>query len=325
MALPTLAKSWAFQSIEVARNATVMTQCQSLLLAIKQVFKTFSPAWTVWGSSNGATVFGNGDGVDRWASTTNVVWANVGTNHSWIVLQQTGLGAYISIDCTPGTTGYGGLTVKYSKLGFGSANGGVNGTANTAPTALDQVTLSSATWGCTSTANIRQYIHAMQSTDGKCTRIFLTNKCACSALWVFDTAIATDVAWTDPILFSVMAYSPGLQNLYNYGALWTRIGSTSLQLYHSCLTKGTAGTSPLVVDKLELNGSEGWPLYEIPLYCITPNMGGFKGVLQDIWWGNSGRFTGDCYPNDGVRSFVQFDNLVVPWNGTEPIIGSPNW
>lgn len=326
MAFPTLTKSWGFREVEVARNATHTIQSQNLLYEIKQTLKLFSPAWTVWGSSNGLTAFGNGDAVDRWASyTTNLVWANVGTNHSWMVLRQTGLGAWILLDCTPGTAPATALTVKYSKLGFGLVNGGTNGNANTAPTATDQVTINAVRWGAQATANIRQYIHALQSTDGQCTRIFITSKAQCFALWMFDTAIATDAGWTDPKLFSVQGYGADIANLNSYGRPWTKIGATNLQLNQASLCRGTTVASNIQSERMPLYGVAGWPLYEIPLYCTDKGIAGYKGRMVDMWWGSTARYHGDCYPNDGVRSLVQFGNLVVPWNGTEPTIGSSQW
>lgn len=54
-----------------------------------------SSFWTVVGSNDGVGNFSSGgpvgdtnnDGVDRWASKANVIFANSGTNHSWIILK----------------------------------------------------------------------------------------------------------------------------------------------------------------------------------------------------------------------------------------------
>jgi hypothetical protein len=54
-----------------------------------------SSYWTVVGSNDGVGNFSSGgpvgntnnDGVDRWVSRANVIFANAGTNHSWIILK----------------------------------------------------------------------------------------------------------------------------------------------------------------------------------------------------------------------------------------------
>ncbi len=48
-----------------------------------------SANWVVVSSSDGVGGFGNEDGVDRWPTRANVIRANHGTNHSWIVLKST--------------------------------------------------------------------------------------------------------------------------------------------------------------------------------------------------------------------------------------------
>src|SRR4051812_33626557 len=95
MSLPTLAKSWQY-NVNQAYNATgsFLTNNRNLLLGIKNSFIGFAQnPWQVRGSSNSVSasllaVGAAGPGTDLWASTSNLVWASVGSAHSWIVLRQ---------------------------------------------------------------------------------------------------------------------------------------------------------------------------------------------------------------------------------------------
>jgi hypothetical protein len=107
MTLPTLDKTggaaWQFNvNQDVGGYGVEHEDCADLLYKIKQALTTFgSVPWTVWGSCDGAGGFGNNDLNDRWTADstyTKLKWAASGA-HSWIVLEQSGLGgAQLCID-----------------------------------------------------------------------------------------------------------------------------------------------------------------------------------------------------------------------------------
>jgi hypothetical protein len=81
--------------------------------------------WAVDYSCNGTTAGTAGDGVDRWATYANVVQANSGTAHSWIVLVKSGL--YCLIDANNATNN---VRISFSKVAFtgGSTTAGPTST-----------------------------------------------------------------------------------------------------------------------------------------------------------------------------------------------------
>src|SRR6266568_2376351 len=99
MPVPTLDKTYeytragAISTVNQAFTAsgTILTDCQAIIFAwVRSLLNFTTNPWTCTGSSNG-TGTGALDAVNRWAASTNLIWANSG-NHSWIVLKSAGIG-----------------------------------------------------------------------------------------------------------------------------------------------------------------------------------------------------------------------------------------
>src|SRR5512147_759035 len=114
MTAPAHSLVYQFQADQlIAPAATVLLSCQALMFATKQSLKgagvwvdkdnvvvASSGNWTTTSScdgSGGAGSFGNNDNVDRWVTSANLIWAAAASNHSWHVLQQTGIAAKFQI------------------------------------------------------------------------------------------------------------------------------------------------------------------------------------------------------------------------------------
>lgn len=335
MPLPTPTRSWTYQHKGITRGSTAIQQCTNVIREIKKTFLDFG--WTVWGSAfNAGGGYGNGDGVDRWPAFANLTWST-----DWIVLVHSTIcgGVKVLLGLTQGSLSCAdNLIVRYSKLGFGAANGGTDGTTSIVPTALDQVTLNTGVWGANETVYRPHYLHTMMSTDGLCYRMFLFQSNLCTGFWFFDVASATDPAWIDINIFRMLGTkspwdvttlsSTGIGDLY---AFKTKIAGTLVALCPIGPAIFVNPTSAILgsntIQKIENNNTDGYPFHEIGLHCNTAPYRGIKGKLVDIWWGQR-RLNGDCFPNDRTQQFTQLGGVVVPWDGTEPItcpMNSPAW
>lgn len=103
--MTTFEQTWQEDNNRVPSDqTTVALQCKSMLWWMKAFLKgeiggASVGLWTCTGSSDSATA--GIDGVDRWTASfdgTKIVRANGAVAHSWIVLYNAGLGAYLLID-----------------------------------------------------------------------------------------------------------------------------------------------------------------------------------------------------------------------------------
>ena len=335
MALPTLNKTWQFSVNNiVAGSATVLTSCQNLMFAIKNIMKAFGTSpWTVWGSNDGqgAGHFGNGDANDRWAASTNLIWAATGANHSWIVLQQGGLGgnAAICIDCRDASTNpYNCIITMSPSAGFGTANGGADGTAVAAPTASDSITvLSAAAWGGTASSILtRSLISAMQSTDGQCTRIFIFRKGGVCGTWVFDKAKSPISQWISPVFAYIKgdsADAPTDPDTASYANLYAANVKSYLTVACSGNFTGEGDSANLIGEIMTFADEDTleWPIAAMGVYFSTIGHRGHRGEVFDMWWGSTARVTGDCYPGSGTTlQFIQIGDIILPWDQATALI-----
>jgi len=95
--------------------------------------------WTVRGSSNGTSSF-SVSGVNHIAARTNLVWAAVGANHSWMWLENTTLGYQIVIDCIDATNT--NISLRAASAATGAYTGG---SLTNAPTSAEDFVWSSTT------------------------------------------------------------------------------------------------------------------------------------------------------------------------------------
>lgn len=336
MALPTLEKTWQFNvNQSIGTNSSAEADCDDLLLKIKNSLLGFgSSPWVVWGSCDGSgggsgVGFGNNDYVDRWVDATDIVHAAAASNHSWTVLEQSGLSnAQICIDMSNSNV-YAG-TITFSPAGQfgapGSGGTGADGTATARPTAGDSITLINNTnWGGTS-AGFYGKLYVMMSSDGQCTRIIQLRGNAAPMFWGIEKAKSPISAWTNPIF----AWATGNTGSIDYPAYnyfndvstypQTKIGSDTVNLFVTSegWGSGMSGENITVPD----DDTGEWVLCPMGLASTTTShRGPRKGLVYDLWWGNVTLNTGDTYPNNTTRSLVQIVDMVFPWNGSIPLIG----
>jgi len=339
MAAPTLIKTWQFQSNRVfAAQSTNILCSQSTVLGLKNMLLAFAlKPWQVWGSCNGAGMFGNGDGVDRWISPTDLVWNNAGSGHSWIVLTQPEVSAKYALllDLSPSDASGGVITLRLSlAAGFGAANGGSNGTATAAPVASDAITLiNGASWGGGSSFELKRHVlHAMMSSDGKNTRLLVCRDGLLSGLWLLETAIEHIAAWSVPHLayaigqgsFQTPTEVQQQANLTNLqlgtAGFYSRLGATLIEM--TLAGPSTNMTYPYTGHQMLVSLAGKSQFLVAPAryaYSRTSGYDGVKGKVPDLWWANASgaRATRLYFPGDASRTFAMIGDLLLPWDGSD--------
>jgi hypothetical protein len=327
MPAPSKVKTWQFNLNSLQRGANYDTSRIRILNYIKDKLKGFgSTPWTVSGSSNSSA--SGMDGTDRWTST-NLQWNSAGNPHSWIVLRQTGLAAKCEIcfDCANVNTHL--LTVVVSPVnGFGTVNGGTDGSTAARPTATDEmVILNGGDWITGSANNTPCIVHCMQSTDGKCTRVIICANGYPVSLFMFDYANNALSGWTGTkAYFSVkgIGNSTATQLDYTYynntNANVNFKHSTTAGLFYfatpGCVSSVFGKHAGGLVSH-DLSGE--WPFFAITLASTSTSVLGLFGTAYDLYWGtnaNSNTIPMDYYMSGSALSWAQFGTLIVPWDGS---------
>lgn len=355
MSVPATIRTWQFQVNQVlAPLGTTVLNNQAEMFAIKQSLKgagswtdstgaaaVSSGNWVVTGSSDGVGGFGNNDGIDRWAASTNLIWAAAGVNHSWIVLEQAGIpGAtnnfQLCIDLSNASQYNGTIVVSPDSTFAG-------GTATARPTAADErVLINNTTWGGVN-GDGPQRLHVLKTSDGTSTRIVALRTSNAGSggwtvlFWLFDLPIDTLSAWTNPtaaLALGTSTQNPGagiaiVGNLSNVANTWSRTpGGTNFQStwtaegtqQHAILTDSYGSVNGGQQNVCDVNNEA--PLFSVGLYSTTVNARGPNGSLADIRLAleNLGTANGRSYPGETTpyRQWAQFDDVTLPWNRALP-------
>ena len=144
--------------------------------------------------------------------------------------------------------------------------------------------------------------------------------------WLFDKPNRTVSGWTVP---AVALVSGTYDTLLDYAALHTvsspnlkGYGTSAMSLWMS--TESFGSSLGAVGAKLVSANSfdSHWPLTPIGLASLDAGQVGRHGELFDLWFGSTAANHGDTYPGDATRQFVQFGDLVFPWDGLPGDAGS---
>ena len=326
MALPTVVKTYQYSvNNTIAAGATDTENFQRVLLGIKNALIGFGTLpWTVVGSSDSAAAAM--DAVDRWAAYTNLVWNTAGNARSWIVLKNTGLAANFQLLLC--LTAVGATNEYLMEMVISPASGFTGSSTTARPTATDEVVVhtSSQAWIGGFTVPFATVHHVLKSTDGEVTRWFVCVAGLVVAHFSIDKAATSTGGWTTPIIVTqgdittTAADHCTLVRLYNIAYAMGFQGTTSFMNYWTA--EGMASSSNVFSQFGEANQfSSEWSIGRVGLVCTTAPFRGRHGQLRDIFWTNTvGIENGSTFPSGGTKTMASFGDIVIPWNGTTPVI-----
>jgi hypothetical protein len=342
VALFPIVKTWRFQvDQEIAAGADALAACQNLAWAFKRSLlglgswtdiddaAASSPAaWAIVGSSNGVAA-GNNDNVDRIASAADFQPGPV--QKTWYVAHNAALGIYLCFALGDGGSNAYGAFVYVSRVGFGAAHGGTNGSTSNSPTATDQQFVVQNDWGGPDTAGEASNLHVKIASDGT-TRLWITRG-ALVGCYLFEK-LGGASGWLYPVACFGAGNKDATEVVNN-----ANLGITSTSVWAAWLNTGEAFTpracdyynsfigSPFIESLTAADGySASIPLRLIPLVSNSAGALGVIGHFEDLYLALESTTTGDCYDDDAgltERKLIHFDALATVWPGTLPKI-NPN-
>jgi hypothetical protein len=322
MTMPTPEKTWQFDvNNAVGGTGTALTDYQiAMMNLVKALVEMPINPWVVMGSSDSSNA--GMDSVNRWAPAgvwdrTKLVWATAGSAHSWIVLRQAGIFSLceICIDLNYGNTQAYNATVLMGFTGF------TGGSTTARPTATT-ISLITAQWLYGSNLPFGAYIHAMQSTDGECSRIVIMKEDVPCVFWLIDKPKNPVTGWTDPVVAITSSNSSttamSITHLNDTARANCRIAGTTA----ACFLTGEGFSTNLIYENtpyLRPNQISGEITpFPVGLVSETTGVKGRHGELFDIWWGPPGVASGSpdgTWPDDSTKKYWSPDALILPWNG----------
>lgn len=323
MAIATNTKTWqhlsnaaASVNVAVPAQGSVLATNRYILWTIKNLLKGFaSNPWTVVSSCDGSGAAPSAS--DTWTTAANIIFANGGSNHSWIRLKQAGIAtnAEILIDCTVSASG-NSFTLSFSPTGF--VNGGTATAAPTSAANSSVVVVSGASWTALA-SDVPSRVSVMQSTDGQATRVVVCASGSVQAVWAIDKPANPSTGWSNPMIVWVCATPPVA------GAV-TGISSTFGKMLHSVSPYGYSivmqvegnSTAIYAADSTlggnmsnEISGE--WPMLPVAFAAAGAGARGRHGTFNDLWMASTATASGDTYPV-AQADFAQFGCLILPWN-----------
>jgi hypothetical protein len=325
VSLPTLVKTYQYNVNQAnAATGTVLTTNRNLLLLLVATLKGFATLPWIVRYSCSSTVAGVADDlVDRWAAAANLVWSAVAGTHSWMVLRRND-GVEILLDLT-GTSSSGSVL----NLMISPSAHFTGGTTTARPTATDEFCSTSSGAGVAygpPSADTATRLHVWHSTDATVTHVGIAALgVMCGWVTIASPQPPISSGWTSPV-WGMCFGTTGATDVMTVGNLVS--GAIGKGRVTTLMNLGL--TSEMYLDAaggqlhrtlVQVNDlTSEWEMYPIGLFSVTASHRGRHGVVFDMWWGSDGVATADTYPNDVTRQFIQFGKLILPWNGSVPVM-----
>lgn len=333
MGAPSLSKAHEFRAnVAIAASGTVLTTNKNALLEWIGAWTTTtnyvdatnnattpSNMWQVRYSCDSVTAGTAGDLVNRWAAAANVVWANSGSAHSWIVLRSTTVGTSVEllISCE-GSSATGAILTVY--ISYASNFSG--GTTTARPTAADEaVLLNGANWGASAAADGALKMHTSKSTDGQSWDLKIC-KGGLTVTWVvIQKAVAHDATWTNPVVALIIGGTTEAVTVANVNttASFKALGASAMTMFASMPFANSASVISQQTTAASL--SSKWNFWGMGLVSYTALNVNTTGAPIDMWWVSTTNPTGSTFPSTGTASqFAQFGCLAFPWFQTSALV-----
>lgn len=288
--------------------------------------------WTVEGgySNEGGMGLHNNDQFDVWPDRLTMG----GTTDTWMHLKAP-VASPMTAEVAFGATFSGGAPENLYRMnihvstgaGFGTVNGGGNGSSTTGPTATDQHVYN--VWGSStttsSTADTTSWYGA-HTTDFKHYRLICFQQRVLIMQLSFDIPNNPRADFDDADVVHSWRHSggnvtdPGAtvldQDFYTSALYKARVGGNNRSLY-----LGTPGYANLGLQShntvLEDNKMIVHPC---DLYNNTLNEKGYMGTIPDLYYGNNNQIAvllGDSV--GGAANWISGGSMITPWDPAEPL------
>jgi len=333
MALAYTKAGWSFEKYLYAYEQDLQLMQQHWWFGLKSVLVALG--WEVRGGLSSVGLFHNTNeaygaysGSDPWPTVADT--NKTGSDMYIIMRSPTGLEICMGANYATQTTYlYFGFMIISHAAGFGSANGGANGTSGTAavpPTATDQQVIynhntNSNTTGIDNGSTFS--IYGMKSSDDLNCRLVIKRLRGVN-LWLSlehltnphanldNSGRVISVRWAtgDEQINSVMDNGYYTSALY-YG----RVSGVNRALY-----AGTNGYANLGHQSLNIVQADNkMVVAPVDLYNNTLGEKGYYGTVPDLYWGNNNQFfqlLGDSI--GGAPKWFSGGSLVSPWDSVTP-------
>jgi hypothetical protein len=291
---------------------------------------------TCAGSSDGTDA--GMDGVNRWDSTGDLVWQTEANARSWMVLRGPRGDLLIELVTNSSSNTHVG-SLWWSPTGFGSANGGTDGSTTTRPTATSEAQICSGNWGGPSSA-AASVSHVWISDEGDIRWVICRSGTPVGVVCVEAPGVdlvgdAWDhkaSAWHVGTSLAVPSSVPtGLADIYDNSAAQEFGFRGSSLLTFAKMSVGFNPSTDFQNMSDNMSGPHAvtgeYPLLPVGAFCITSENVGWFCWYADRWGGLGSVASGFTFPGDEAleadrRQLVQFGTLILPWNKSNPVLAA---
>ena len=334
MALPYTKAGWNFAKYLYAYELNVLLQNKHYWFGIKTVLVALG--WEVRGGNsqsgglahNTAEAFGAWSGIDPWATFDD---ANRNSGHAmYIILRHpSGFEMVIGSNYSSGPTySYWQFCIISNGAGFGTANGGTNGTSGTGgqpPTATDQFIVQADDGSAYHNGILNGgtfSIYGARSTDNLSTRLFIQRYRGIS-FWLSMDHLDNPHAnlegarvFQHSVVNSDEPINSPISNAHYTGALYYgRVSGVWRGLY-----AGTSGYANVGHHSLNIVQADAkMVVAPMDMYNNTLGEKGYYGTIPDQYWGNNNQFMqllGDSV--GGAPNWFSGGSQISPWDGVTP-------
>lgn len=316
-------RNWTHTKVNrvIAASGTALATNKDLWLNVIQILRVL-PGVSVAGSSNSVTA--GMDAVDRIGGTGDLVWANAGTAHSWIVFKFANMGNCQLLLSLEGASASGSTAVLYFVGDGGAFTGGT--TLNRPTNANEQSVMTSAT-PLPAVDGTYTY-HVPFTTDGSQFHIVLLRTgnvigMASFGTYVRQPSTIADTATPYYALWSVQAAS-GAGNYANLGGAANVKYRYSTSLLASGFMSVEGWENPAGGTPAQLGGAAAtgksllWPIGLANDAGATTR--GKIGCVPDIAYVDAAVVQGGILTLADNERWASFDDIAIPWDATTPWI-----
>ena len=320
------AKTWTFYKQETVYNGSSDNMERAWWFGLKNLL--FAMGWTAEGGRSASIGLHNNDQVDVWPTLASITRASGDMWANWKApVALGGIEIVISSLYSSGDTYLNRMGMGLShEAGYGTVNGGTNGTTTAVPTATDNVTIQSHNVSSqtipTGGGNTQTWYGAV-SADGKSHRIWHQQGHTISAFLIFDHLTNPHVNLDNGgrVMggrFTTNTTTPSNSVLdndwYTSALIRGRVSGINRNLYI-----GTHGYANLGHQSLRsVRADRKMVVSPCDIYNSTLDERGYYGTIADLYWGNNGHYTvlvGDTV--GAVPQWISGGGLILPWDGTE--------